>query len=617
MTSMVHRVQSACASKCSVCLEEVQNPRRLACDHKFCKICLKDQFSKLSSANFAKDRVTIVCPYCRDYFLSSIEFLNDRPKDQTPTRTSVVRRPLTARAAKSKTCQPCSESKTFEIASFWCQDCTEFLCSACARYHKMMKMFKLHIVKTLKDKERYGQVKSRLTDHLEHKPKTDVRSTCIYHETVGFWCDPCGVTKKRKEARFWCEACKEKLCSDCSRCHGSMKMTKSHNVITMRDVISKSETKYSLDVECACHPGEVLGLYCKRCQTSCCGICAIIVHEKCGAALKAEMKKEGVAKVVKSSTGDPPMPQQRDKKGKKEKKFVTIESTSNEEKAGSDKTTMKKCIIPKNRMENRKSRISYGSVTPGDWVISLVVLNSGDILFIELYQNDMKMMTNKGDIVSTVRFYGDPWSVAVYNDSLAVVSFSDRKQLQLINISRYGLEAGKLINTHCKSLSVCFTKDLIVTSCWDGCIHIMNIVGNELSSIDKDHNGYKLFTNPEYIAADKNGTTVYVTDYKQNSVTALKLLPNRIDNKPVWTFKDSELQGPKGIAVDQNGVLYISGMSSRNIVRLSPEGEKIQVYRRRDDRDHYEALAISQSGDRLYASAYEEDTIIVFALSNL
>lgn len=349
-------------------------------------------------------------------------------------------------------------------------------------------------------------------------------------------------------------------------------------------------------------------------------MCAISVHANCGKAMKLEaaVKKDSEnKKAVSGSTA-----QGGDIKGTTPIKY-SWDSVSKEPGKADDKTvsfsitpvSKSKLVLPKNKMEFRKRRIEIEYSKPKDWVISFALLTTGDVLLIQLYGQNLIMVDPNGDELSMCRFYGDPWSVAVYKDNLAVVSFSDRKQLQLVHITRAGLEPGKKLGTRHKCMAVCFAKNLIAASCWQGCIHVINISGEEICAIEVDHKGESLFTNPEYIASDVTGSTLYVTDFKRNFVTALTLLPNKIISRPVFVFKDKELKGPKGVAVDKNGVIYVSGMSSRNVFRLAPSGEVVQIYRRREDTDYYEAIAVTPEADKLYVSAYEDSTLIEFKLS--
>lgn len=617
-------------AKCSICEQIVRTSKQLPCDHKFCSECENNQILRLSVLLDADERVSIVCPYCRDFFLSSVSFQQEN-RNARQQRTTQSKEPKLGTKPyvgdrKSERCQPCSEGSHYEVAAFWCQNCSEYLCPTCAKYHCSMKMSKAHIVKTIRDKERYEHVSTKIYEKTRSSSargrKDDVITAVCPHDGLRLYCEPCTQRKKTKYAKFVCYNCSERLCDDCTKCHRSMKMSKSHRLVPMKDIITAQKTKNSVDLKCHKHYNESLGLFCKHCQTSCCAICAITDHVNCVNKQKIEQKdiklpkskpNGSIQEVGAGNINYAWGPVSNETKEAKEVKTVAFEIKS-KPKEKDNRKAESKSIIPKNKMEMRKGRLEVETSTEEDWVISMAILSNGDVLLLQLYDTPLKMIDSMGNLVADCSFIGHPWSVAVYNDSLAAVSFSDRKQIQLVNISKSGLELGKRINTRHKCQAVCFARNLIAATCWEGCVHVMNISGQEVASLDKDSGGQRLFTNPEYIASDKVGTSLYISDYKRHSVTALKLLPNKLDNKPVFIFTHPDLQGPKGVTVDRDGVLYISGMASRNIFRVSPTGQLIQIYRRRDDTDYYEDIAVSSMGDKLLVSAYEDNTIIVLRL---
>lgn len=615
-------------TKCSVCLKGAENTKQLSCAHAFCQACLSHQISRLTGLLEGQERVTIVCPYCRDYFMSLLVAPADRSGRNSMEGRRFVdfSRPKTAPGYESKRsgsyagdrkaqrCQPCAEGSAYSLASFWCQHCSEYFCSVCSKYHQAMKMAKDHIVKTIRDKERYGDVKSKV--YSTARPQTAVPMN-----PTGRSCEPCKYNGKTKECEVLCRNCSEYMCGDCAKCHHSMKMSKSHKLSTISEILTKADSSFNPNAKCDRHKDEVMSLYCKSCRTSCCSFCAISLHSGCGKATKKTPMKTRQS-VGEYTSGSNAHVQETSDKGPIKYSWDQLSKKLNDDKTvsfsikpvpGSQKP--KQCV-PKNRMELRKKRIEVETSKENDWIISFAVLKTGDILFIQLYEPFLTMITGEGDFVSRCKFYGDPWSVGVCKDSLAVVSFSDRKQLQLVNITRTGLETGKKLSTRHKCLSVCFANNFIVASCWEGCVHVLNILGDELSSVDCDPRGERLFTNPEYIASDVTGSTIYVSDYKRNCVTALNLIGGKIQQQPVFIFTDKELQGPKGVAIDKYDVIYVSGMSSRNIFRLTSSGDVIQVYRRREDREYYEAIAVTSQADKLLVSAYEDSVIIEYKLKS-
>lgn len=45
----------------------------------------------------------------------------------------------------------------------------------------------------------------------------------------------------------------------------------------------------------------------------------------------------------------------------------------------------------------------------------------------------------------------------------------------------------------------------------------------------------------------------------------------------IWTYRNVLLREPFGIAVDSNGVVYVAGRATNNIVLISPDGRSSRV----------------------------------------
>ena len=597
------------AGRCSVCQEFVRRATKLQCDHVFCDKCVNTQKIRIDTMIELKHPVDIACPFCREYFYS----LKEQRKEDTHLRRAYSAHGYERTGAQRernllRRCQPCLEGGEYTDSSYWCEDCSEYFCTTCSRYHQTMKMSKAHRMRPERGvgKSKYDMATKARSDSKERKKI----------------CDSCRKNDRLKNAAFCCNDCSENFCDDCSKCHRTMKISKNHQMRPINIVFIKVD-KYNKDLKCSKHYGEPQSLYCKRCQISCCTVCAIATHSNCKTLAQgkenkdlykysSDHKKWELTDQIKSKDKDmsrnfydsfSKMKDDRDRHF--EDKWQTTKHGGKDRRYGG---------IPQLRMDVRKTRIGFGSASKDDWIISMAMLFNGDIMVISLYQPDLKLIDASGSVVSSCTFVGDPWSVAVYNDSLAAVTFSDRKQIQLVNISRGLLKQGKRITTRHKCLAVCFANNLIVASCWEGCIHVMDITGDEICNVKLDHRGERLFSNPEYIASNRSGDVIYVSDYKRNSITALKLLPTRFEKKPLFVFTDRELKGPKGITVDDDDIIYVSGMTSRNIFRLAPSGNKIQIFSRREDVEYYEDICVSRNCDKLYVSAYEDDTILVFTL---
>jgi len=109
--------------KCSICQEELKDPRLLPCVHSFCLECLEHYCE--SSSKLPGDDVP--CPECRHEF--------QIPKDGVAG--------LTARAhdkelAPSSMCEVCSSGQRSVQATVYCVDCRQKLCERCSQPHLRM-----------------------------------------------------------------------------------------------------------------------------------------------------------------------------------------------------------------------------------------------------------------------------------------------------------------------------------------------------------------------------------------------------------------------------------------------------------------------------------------------
>lgn len=75
------------------------------------------------------------------------------------------------------------------------------------------------------------------------------------------------------------------------------------------------------------------------------------------------------------------------------------------------------------------------------------------------------------------------------------------------------------------------------------------------------------------------GDYIYYTDMNKSSVTCCDLL-----GKPRWTFKEiSVLPVPLGIAVDNEGNVYVADNSLGKVIVISPDGQKYRQVLSKDD----------------------------------
>ncbi|WAQ96119.1 hypothetical protein MAR_028809 [Mya arenaria] len=169
--------------------------------HLYCEPCQQQ--------GYQRDAVYF-CPECENELLC--ESCTNVHKAMKTTRmhklfdvSDVI--PMTSPAVP-RCCEPCEAQSINSIATMFCHDCDdEPLCDACARYHKVQKITKEHIL--------YPVVA------LTHKSPKKIQQI--------LFCDPCKGQALENGASMFCRECDgELLCDHCAKYHGAQKKTRHH-----------------------------------------------------------------------------------------------------------------------------------------------------------------------------------------------------------------------------------------------------------------------------------------------------------------------------------------------------------------------------------------------------
>lgn len=95
------------------------------------------------------------------------------------------------------------------------------------------------------------------------------------------FCEPCKDSQVSKVARSWCQQCSEALCEECTKCHMSMKATKSHEITGLDNVHSNPKPAIKEEVMCKEHPHKDIDMYCQNHDLPCCSVCIATYHRQC------------------------------------------------------------------------------------------------------------------------------------------------------------------------------------------------------------------------------------------------------------------------------------------------------------------------------------------------
>ena len=179
---------------CSLCRRSFQDPKLLECLHYYCRECIQERADK------AGPDQPFVCPDCGKPTSIPANGAGDLDTVSFVVRklnTELYRKAMEAQSEKMQ-CEECypesmleseSPTTTDTVAQFFCQNCHKFICGFCMKAHKRQKRYKDHIVVTI---EEVQQNKGR---HLHPQ-----ENHCKDHQ---------------KPLRYYCRDCEEVICTDC------------------------------------------------------------------------------------------------------------------------------------------------------------------------------------------------------------------------------------------------------------------------------------------------------------------------------------------------------------------------------------------------------------------
>ena len=187
---------------CGICLDSYSEPKLLQCFHVFCKQCLE----RLVVCDH--QGLSLHCPSCRRSTLLPPTSISGLQTAFYLNNLFEVRDAIEKVKEPQKTqCEKCKK----RVATSFCRNCGQFICTRCTEIHQEWDEFLSHEVITLNQLE--GDVAQLVS------PKKKVMF-CSKHST--------------KELDLYCETCEELVCRDCT-----VRMHRDHQYDLVTDAFQK------------------------------------------------------------------------------------------------------------------------------------------------------------------------------------------------------------------------------------------------------------------------------------------------------------------------------------------------------------------------------------------
>ena len=107
------------------------------------------------------------------------------------------------------------------------------------------------------------------------------------------------------------------------------------------------------------------------------------------------------------------------------------------------------------------------------------------------------------------------------------------------------------------------------------------------------------------------GKVIYTSQTKNTIACCL------FNGTPVWQFKNEDILGtPRGIAVDENGNLYVVGQRTSNTVVISADGQyQKQILTKEDGLNKPSAVCFDEQKKQLIVANLEDGIAYLFSVS--
>jgi hypothetical protein len=232
--------------------------------------------------------------------------------------------------------------------------------------------------------------------------------------------------------------------------------------------------------------------------------------------------------------------------------------------------TLAKCATMTNELYKVSNRTTVNVKMIDDKndfsIWSSCLLDTGDILIADRLNEKIKLIDNGNyKVKDSLEMSGRPLSVCKISNSEAAVSLGN-KTVQFVATENHLTKTRSLTFDHyCRGLAV-LDGQLVIGNDSDQ-VYIYTMNGECLKVINTEKTGSKLFRHVRELCVSDDREMIHVADDYQGVITIDR------DDTVLWKYNGQDLKSPWGICTDDTGNVIVSGLSSHNVVQLSPDGK--------------------------------------------
>ena len=241
--------------------------------------------------------------------------------------------------------------------------------------------------------------------------------------------------------------------------------------------------------------------------------------------------------------------------------------------------------------------------TSKSYVRGCCVTTTGLMLFTLHNDHQLMIVYRDGSINKVPVNYS--FDVVCINDNTAAVTSGDFESAPGINIVNIaGLSITKFVALPGRPYGITYYDDSLICCVENKYVHVLSCSEDfRISTIPNTNTlGYS------YVVAFA-GKICY-TNRMQHTITCCLL-----NGTLVWQFNDKDILGrPHGITVDENGNLYVVGVSTSNIVVISTDGQfQKQILTKEDGLNTPSAVCFDEPKMKLLVANLEDGMAYIFS----
>lgn len=548
-------------------------------------------------------------------------------------------------------CEPCKRSDEFEAASYWCRECAEYLCKMCGFYlHKRVREFTGHDIIRVDTDIRDRSSDAGINDScVEHKDES-LKMFCLDHNLL--CCVICISTKHRR-----CE-------NVCTFDELVEKMTESGNIKKLsdklEDIISKTETviiskqqkidnldKKTEDMKT--HTSALVQIakdkldkLNKQFQNS-------LKLQHLGERMKITKQKEILETFQISIRDYLEMIQTVTSKGSSKQVILTNEKVKAQlskyvellkatfrddqdveiglringhlnsmatqmasiAELTTDITPCTRSINPvvaaatsfySTSLLKKPSHVRFADPTglsvikigeiksEDSWFTGGVFLQDGHILFSDHSNELLKIYKVDGTFVFEHKLDYRPYDVAYRAPDEIFVSFGTKFSIKRYRVKHNSLTFIGTVHTKAYGIDV---KDNTFVAATGESINVVELGNTQIKPI------FREASNP-FVAISKTDTKIYCN--KSNEVLCYSE-----DGTVLFRYSNPDLRGPRGLAIDPEERIFVSGLYSCNLFMINKSGSegKILLENMGEVTKPY-AIGCDAEGQRLFVTSWDQ-----------